>query len=73
MGGFPMLVGFSADNIPEVTGRSMGNVIWGAATANPKGSVPFTWKNPLTGAVEGKVLYYQKLSQDVCGVVANQP
>lgn len=73
MGGFPLLVGFSADNITEITGRPMGSLIWGAATINPQGSIPFTWKNPLSGTVESKVIYYQKLSQDVCGVVGTQP
>ncbi len=72
MGGFPLLVGVSADSLSEVTGQSIGNLIWDAATLQPQGSVQFQWKNPLTGSVESKVLYYQKLSQDVCSVVANR-
>ncbi len=71
MGGFPLLVGLSADSLNEVTGQSIGNLIWDAATLQPQGSVQFQWKNPLTGSVESKVIYYQKLTQDVCGVVAN--
>ncbi len=73
MGGFPLLVGVSADALNEVTGQSLGNLIWDAASLNPQGQASFRWKNPLTGTIESKVIYYQKLSQDICGVVANQP
>ena len=73
MGGFPLLVGISADSINEATGQSMGSLIWDAASADPQGSLPFSWKNPLSGQNESKVIVYQKLSQDVCGVVADQP
>ena len=73
MGGFSLLVGVSADSLNEVTGQSIGSLIWDAASLQPQGSVKFQWKNPLTNASEAKVVYYQKLSQDVCGVVANQP
>ncbi len=73
MGGFPLLVGVSADSLNELTGQSIGSLIWDAATLQTQGSVKFQWKNPLSNAAESKVIYYQKLSQDVCGVVANQP
>ncbi len=73
MGGFPLLVGVSADTVSLITGQSLGQVIWDAASLDPQGTVPFQWKNPLTQTQESKTLYYQKLSQDVCGVVANTP
>ncbi len=73
MGGFPLLVGVSADSLNEVTGQSLGNLIWDAAALNPQGQASFRWKNPLSGTLESKVIYYQKLSQDICGVVADQP
>ncbi len=73
MGGFPLLVGISADSLTEATGQSIGALIWDAATVQPQGTASFQWKNPLTGQTESKTIYYQKLSQDVCGVVAKQP
>ncbi len=71
MGGFPMLVGVSADTLKDPTGHGLGQLVWDAVSIAPQGSVPFPWKNPLSGAAESKVLFYQKLSQDVCGVMAN--
>ncbi len=73
MGGFPLLVGVSADSLNILNGQSLGNLIWDAASLAPQGQVPFQWKNPLTSQSESKTLFYQKLSQDVCGVVASQP
>lgn len=72
MGAFPLLVGTSADSLKDPNGRPIGELVWEAATLEPQGSVPFHWNNPLTGQEESKVLYYQKLDQDVCGVAANQ-
>ncbi len=73
MGGFTLLVGLSADSLTEVAGQSIGSLIWDAATVQPQGTASFQWKNPLTGQTEAKTIFYQKLSQDVCGVVAKQP
>ncbi len=73
MGGFPLLVGVSADSLSAVTGQSIGALIWDAATVQPQGNLSFQWKNPLSGQTESKTIYYQKLSQDICGVVDKQP
>ncbi len=72
-GAFPMLVGISADSLKDPGGTPIGQLVWEAASVQPQGSVPFQWKNPLTGQQESKILYYQRLSQDVCGVAGNQP
>ncbi len=73
LGAFPLLVGTSADTLKDPSGAPIGQVVWEAASVQPQGQVPFHWQNPLTGQEESKILFYQKLSQDVCGVAANQP
>lgn len=73
MGGFPLLVGVSADSLNAVTGQSIGALIWNASSLQPQGTLSFQWKNPFSGQTEPKTIYYQKLSQDVCGVVATRP
>ncbi len=73
LGAFPLLVGTSADTLKDPSGQPIGQVVWAAADVQPQGEVPFHWQNPLTGQEESKILVYQKLSQDVCGVAANQP
>ena len=72
-GSFPMLVGLSADAIKDPNGTPLGEDVWNAASAVPQGTIPIHWNNPLTGQTESKLLYYQKLDQDVCGVAANNP
>jgi hypothetical protein len=73
LGAFPLLVGTSADALKDPNGNPIGQVVWEAANVQPQGEVPFHWQNPLTGQEESKILVYQKLSQDVCGVAADQP
>jgi hypothetical protein len=72
-GAFPLLVGTSADSIQGPSGQPLGQIVWDAASSEPRGSVPFQWDNPLTGQPESKILFYQKLDQDICGVAANNP
>jgi cytochrome c len=70
-GGYPMLVGLSADAINGPGGKPLGQEVWDAAGTIPQGTVPVKFDNPFTGQSESKLLYYQKLDQDVCGVAAN--
>lgn len=72
-GAYPMLVGLSADAINDSEGRSLGQAVWDVVSVQPEGAMPFHWKNPISGEEESKILFYQKLDQDVCGVAANQP
>ncbi len=72
LGAFPLLVGTSADTLKDPGGTPIGQLVWEAASLQPEGQVPFHWQNPLTGQEESKILFYQKLSQDICGVAANQ-
>ncbi len=71
-GEYPMLVGLSADAIKDTNGQPLGQAVWEIVSVHPEGSMPFHWDNPVTGQPESKILFYQKLSQDVCGVAANQ-
>jgi hypothetical protein len=70
-GGFPMLVGLSADSIKDPNGKPLGQDVWDLASMAPQGAIPIHWDNPLTNQPESKILYYQKLDQDVCGVAAD--
>jgi hypothetical protein len=72
-GGFPLLVGTSADSLKDSNGQPIGQVVWDHATQEPQGSLAYKWTNPLTGQDESKVLYYEKLDDDVCGVAADNP
>ncbi|HTP00434.1 MAG TPA: hypothetical protein VMJ64_03605, partial [Anaerolineales bacterium] len=72
-GEYPMLVGLSADVINGPGGKPMGQEVWDVASAVPSGTVPVKFDNPLTGKTESKILYYQKLDEDVCSVAANNP
>ncbi len=73
LGGQPLYVGLSADKLSDGNGGYFGQVLWDVTSAEPKGSLPFLWTDPSTNQQESKILVYQKLSGDVCGVVANQP
>ncbi len=72
-GEYPMLVGLSADAIKDTNGKPLGQAVWDVVSLQPQGSMPFHWDNPLTGQPESKILFYQKLDKDVCGVAANNP
>ena len=70
-GGFPSLVGKSADEWKDVDGKPLGKAAWEAASGN--GSVEYRWYNPVSNKVEPKVFFVQKVGEDVCGVGAYNP
>jgi len=73
-GGFPRLVGTSADVIHTADGRPVGKALWDAAAKSPTGSLRYEWLNPSTYKVEWKVTFYQKVADDLlCGVGAYSP
>ena len=72
-GGFPSLVGTSADAWKDVDGKSLGRTIWEVASSKGEGSVEYRWYNPVSGKLEPKVLFVQKIGDDVCGVGAYNP
>jgi cytochrome c len=72
-GGFPSLVGTSADAWKDADGRSLGKAAWDALSSKREGSVAYQWYNPVTRKLEPKVLFVQKAGDDVCGVGAYNP
>ena len=71
-GGFPSLVGRSADTLKDADGKPLGKAIWDAATKG-SGSLRYRWYNPVSTMMERKVAFAQKVGDDVCGVGAYTP
>ena len=72
-GGFPYLVGSSADAWKDADGKSLGRTSFEVASSKGEGSVAYRWYNPVSGKLEPKVLFVQKIGDDVCGVGAYNP
>ena len=68
-GGFPSLVGSSADALKDADGKALGKSLWDAA-AKGEGTVRYRWTSPLSGKTEPKVSYVQKAGDDICVVGA---
>ena len=68
-GGFPRLVGTSADQLRDADGKPLGTALWGAA-GKAEGSVHYRWTNPVTGKTEPKISFVQKTGDDICIVGA---
>ena len=68
-GGFPHLVGGSADQLKDADGNPLGAALWGAA-GKGEGSVRYRWMNPLNGKTEPKISFVQKAGDDICMVGA---
>jgi cytochrome c len=71
-GGFPSVVGKSADTQKDANGKPLGKAIWDAASKGA-GSVRYRWYNPVSTLFERKVAFAQKVGDDVCGVGAYNP
>ena len=71
-GGYPSVVGKSADLQKDVNGKPLGKAIRDAAS-KPAGSVRYKWYNPVSTLYEPKIAFAQKVGDDVCGVGAYNP
>jgi cytochrome c len=71
-GGFPSLVGSSADALKDADGRPLGRVLWDAALKG-QDSVRYRWLNPVSGKTEPKISFVAKAGDDVCLVGAYNP
>jgi hypothetical protein len=69
-GGFPALVGQSSDLLVDADGKRLGDAISAAVKGKGAGQVSYQWRNPMTGKVEPKIGFFQKLGEDICGVGA---
>jgi cytochrome c len=73
-GGFPSLVGSSTNNWKDVDGKPVGKATWEVASKKGSGSLEYRWFNPVTGKMEPKVTFFQKVADDlVCGTGAYNP
>ena len=72
-GGFPEYVGTSSDALTDTEGNPLGKTVWDSASNTVVKSVHYYWINPVSGQTEPKVLFYQKVGSDVCGVGAYNP
>jgi signal transduction histidine kinase len=70
-GGYPSLVGRTADTVPDINGKPMGKAIWDAAKGS--GSVRYKWYNPVSSVFERQVAFAQTVGNEVCGVGAYNP
>lgn len=72
-GGFPQYVGHFADLLKDANGKSIGKDILESVTSKGESSVRYVWINPVSRRPEPKVLFTQKMGDDVCGVGAYNP
>jgi cytochrome c len=72
-GGFPYLVGSSVDAWKDADGKPLGRTSFEVASSKGEGSVAYRWYNPVSGKLEPKILFVQKIGDDVCGVGAYNP
>jgi signal transduction histidine kinase len=69
-GGFPGIVGTSADTIIDVNGKGLGKAAWEAVSDKGEGVVRYRWVDPITHNLESKTTFLAKTGDDVCGVGA---
>ena len=72
-GAFPQYVGQSVDVWRDADGKPLGRAIQDAARKNDQGSIAYRMFNPISGQIEPKISFWQKLGEDVCGVGAYNP
>jgi len=68
-GSFPSYVGASVDPVKDENGKPLGQAAWDSVAATGTGSVKYRWINPVSGKSEPKIMFNQKVAEDVlCGV-----
>lgn len=72
-GAFPKYVGMSVDVWKDADGKPLGKSIQNAARNSDQGSIEYRMINPISGTIEPKISFWQKLGEDVCGVGAYNP
>jgi hypothetical protein len=71
-GGFPNLVGSTADLLKDASGKPLGKAIYDIGKNQGEGRLSYRWINPLTGRNEGKIGFIKRAGEDVCLVGAYQ-
>jgi cytochrome c len=72
-GGFPGLVGVTADVLKDVGGRPLGQLIWETPSIKGVVSVRYAGMNPVSRASELKTTLFRKVGDDMCGVGVYDP
>ena len=72
-GGYPRLVGGSVNAWKDADGKPLGLALIKAAEPGASGSVPYRWFNPVSGKIEPKLSFAQRVGEDVCVVGAYNP
>jgi cytochrome c len=67
-GGFPALVGISADVLKDLNGIPLGRAIWDAASTTEEGSIRYDGMNPVSQRSELKITFFRRMGDDICGV-----
>jgi hypothetical protein len=67
-GGFPGLVGVSADVLEDLRGRPLGEALWAAASVSEEGSVRYEGMDPVSRTSVLKITFFRKFADDICGV-----
>ena len=69
-GGYPSLVGTSVDSWKDADHKPLGRRIWDVASSEGEGSVEYRWYSPVSGKIERKIFFVQKVGDDACGAGA---
>ena len=73
-GAFPSYVGTLVDAVKDLEGKPLGQAGWDAVAATGFGVVKYRWFNPVTGQMEMKTSFNQKLDDNtICIVGAYTP
>jgi hypothetical protein len=67
-GGFPGLVGVSADVLTDLAGTPLGRALWEAASTAEEGSIRYDGMDPISRTSAVKITFFRKVGDDVCGV-----
>jgi cytochrome c len=70
-GFLPVYVGSkAADTLKDAEGKPVGTDIWKIGSSKGAGSIVYPMLSPVSGKVEQKTAFFQKVGEDVCAVGA---
>jgi cytochrome c len=72
-GGFPALVGITADVLKDLHGTPLGRAIWDAASTTEEGSIRYEGMNPVSHQSGPKITFFRRVGEDICGVGVYAP
>jgi cytochrome c len=72
-GGFPALVGVSADVLKDLDQKPLGRAIWDAASTTEEGSIRYEGMSPVSQQSVLKITFFRRVGDDICGVGVYAP